>query len=79
MQRFETGFTGIHSSHYKVVVALFGPQKLHLSIETVLNSVFRCSHKLAQEEVSIKISYFFMNIRSMKSSEHILNANIIPE
>ena len=79
MQRFQAGLTSVQSPHNVVVVALFGPKQLHLSIETVLYSVFRSSYELSHEEIPIKIRYFLMNVRSMQSSQHILNADVVPE
>lgn len=68
MQRFDIRLSSIQSLHDEIVMALLCSKQLHLSIETILDSIFRRCDDLSQEKITIKVRYFFMNIACVQSS-----------
>lgn len=66
MKRLYTGLSSIQSSHDEDVVALFGSQQLHFSIETICDAVFGAVDDLCHEEICVEIWYFFVYVSCMQ-------------
>lgn len=65
MQRLQARLSGVESAHDEVVVALFGPEQLHFSIDTIDDAFLGAAGDLSYEEVGVEIRYFFVDVRSV--------------